>query len=134
LFLESVDVADLLEDCRLGGITRLDPTMAKWLQTKISHKQQPFHSPMRQGMGYTLYLAAVDATTTFPSTDQPISWLKLFRLGTGGAIFDWLQMLYRQRLTMRNMARWSPLLSKLPLVYSLEIRRCQFCETSFWLI
>ena len=40
--------------------------------------------------GYTLYVAAVDATNTFPSTDQPTLWLKLFRLGMGGAIFDWL--------------------------------------------
>ncbi|KAJ6496389.1 hypothetical protein C8R45DRAFT_823377, partial [Mycena sanguinolenta] len=38
--------------------------------------------------GYTLYVAAVDATNTFPSTDQPTLWLKLFRLGMGSAIFD----------------------------------------------
>ncbi|KAJ6522567.1 hypothetical protein B0H19DRAFT_973306, partial [Mycena capillaripes] len=38
--------------------------------------------------GYTLYVAAVDATKAFPSTDQPTLWLKLFRLGMGGAIFD----------------------------------------------
>jgi hypothetical protein len=30
---------------------------------------------------FTLYVAAVDATNAFPSTDQPTLWLKLFRLG-----------------------------------------------------
>ncbi|KAJ7732420.1 hypothetical protein B0H16DRAFT_1328719, partial [Mycena metata] len=38
--------------------------------------------------GYTLYVAAIDATNAFRSTDQPTLWLKLFRLGMGGAIFD----------------------------------------------
>ncbi|KAJ7239325.1 hypothetical protein C8J57DRAFT_1246059 [Mycena rebaudengoi] len=30
----------------------------------------------------------------FSSTDQPTVWLKLFRLGMGGKISDWLRMLY----------------------------------------
>ncbi|KAF8205685.1 hypothetical protein K438DRAFT_1446689, partial [Mycena galopus ATCC 62051] len=38
--------------------------------------------------GHTLYVAAVDVSNTFPSMDQPTLWLKLFRLGMGGAIFD----------------------------------------------
>ncbi|KAJ7728245.1 hypothetical protein B0H16DRAFT_1331072, partial [Mycena metata] len=37
---------------------------------------------------YTLYVACVDFTNAFPSTDQPTLWLKLFRLGMGGKIFD----------------------------------------------
>lgn len=44
----------------------------------------------------TLYVAAVDATNAFPSTDHPTLWLKLLRLGMGGAIFDWLRMLYQR--------------------------------------
>ncbi|KAJ7722801.1 hypothetical protein B0H16DRAFT_1431231, partial [Mycena metata] len=38
--------------------------------------------------GYTLYVACVDFTNAFPSTDQPTLWLKLFRMGMGGKIFD----------------------------------------------
>ncbi|KAJ7709166.1 hypothetical protein B0H16DRAFT_1216876, partial [Mycena metata] len=38
--------------------------------------------------GFTVYVAAVDATNAFPSTDHPTLWLKLIRMGMGGAIFD----------------------------------------------
>ncbi|KAJ7066873.1 hypothetical protein B0H15DRAFT_753111, partial [Mycena belliarum] len=38
--------------------------------------------------GHTVYVACVDFTNAFPSTDQPTLWLKLFRLGMGGKIFD----------------------------------------------
>lgn len=34
--------------------------------------------------GFTLYVACVDFTNAFPSTDQPTLWLKLFRMGMGG--------------------------------------------------
>ncbi|KAJ6579025.1 hypothetical protein B0H10DRAFT_2198817 [Mycena sp. CBHHK59/15] len=44
--------------------------------------------------GHTLYVACVNFTNAFPLTDQPTLWLKLFRLGMGGKIFDWLRMLY----------------------------------------
>ncbi|KAJ7766184.1 hypothetical protein B0H16DRAFT_1309564 [Mycena metata] len=37
---------------------------------------------------FTLYVACVDFTNAFPSTDQPTLWLKLFRMGMGGKIFD----------------------------------------------
>ncbi|KAJ7721808.1 hypothetical protein B0H16DRAFT_1335064, partial [Mycena metata] len=37
---------------------------------------------------YSLYVACVDFTNAFPSTDQPTLWLKLFRMGMGGKIFD----------------------------------------------
>ncbi|PBK81728.1 hypothetical protein ARMGADRAFT_857919, partial [Armillaria gallica] len=35
-----------------------------------------------------LYVAVVDATNAFPSTDRATLWLKLQRLGMGGPIFD----------------------------------------------
>ncbi|KAJ6461555.1 hypothetical protein C8R47DRAFT_993465, partial [Mycena vitilis] len=38
--------------------------------------------------GLTVYVAAVDATNAFPSTDHPTLWLKLLRMGMGGALFD----------------------------------------------
>jgi hypothetical protein len=38
----------------------------------------------------------VDATNAFPSTDHPTLWLKLLKMGMGGAIFDWLRMLYQR--------------------------------------
>ncbi|KAJ6622311.1 hypothetical protein B0H10DRAFT_1788337 [Mycena sp. CBHHK59/15] len=44
----------------------------------------------------TLYVATVDATNAFPSTDWPILWLKLFRMGMSGTMFDWLCMLYEK--------------------------------------
>jgi hypothetical protein len=41
-------------------------------------------------------VAAVDATNAFPSTDHPTLGLKLLHMGMGGALFDWLRMLYRK--------------------------------------
>ncbi|KAJ7110402.1 hypothetical protein C8R44DRAFT_633951, partial [Mycena epipterygia] len=38
--------------------------------------------------GSTVYVAAVDATNAFPSTDHPTLWLKLLKMGMGGTIFD----------------------------------------------
>jgi hypothetical protein len=38
--------------------------------------------------GLTVYVAAVDATNAFPLTDHPTLWLKLQRMGMGGALFD----------------------------------------------
>jgi hypothetical protein len=46
--------------------------------------------------GLTIYVAAIDATNAFPSTDHPTLWLKLLRMGMGGALFDWLRMLYQR--------------------------------------
>lgn len=43
--------------------------------------------------GITVYVAAVDATDAFSSTDHPTLWLKLLHMGMGGALFDWLCML-----------------------------------------
>lgn len=47
-----------------------------------------------RAQGLDLYVAAIDASNAFHSTNQPTLWLKLFRLGMGGAVFDWLRMLY----------------------------------------
>jgi hypothetical protein len=49
-----------------------------------------------QAQRRTLYVATVDATNAFISTDHPTLWLKLLRMGMGGAIFDWLRMLYQR--------------------------------------
>jgi hypothetical protein len=44
--------------------------------------------------GKPLYVAFVDLTNAFPSTDLPTLWMKLFAAGVTGALFDWLRMLY----------------------------------------
>lgn len=54
-------------------------------------------SSLENCSGYTtVYVAAVDATNAFPSTDQPTLWLKTMwlRLRMGMGLFDWLHMLY----------------------------------------
>ncbi|KAJ7262648.1 hypothetical protein B0H12DRAFT_983933, partial [Mycena haematopus] len=38
--------------------------------------------------GKTIYVAAIDATNTFPSTDHPTLWVKLSRMGMAGPVFD----------------------------------------------
>ena len=112
----SVHIAILiaLESCFLKGLTMLIHwRIADWAQARglIPPWQNGFRAGYRtnnnpfilrcakewaRAHGYTLYVAAVDASNAFPSTDQPTLWLKLFRLGMGGAIFDWLRMLYRR--------------------------------------
>jgi hypothetical protein len=42
----------------------------------------------------TLYVIAVDLTNAFPSVDRATLWLKLYRMGMRGKIFDWIRMLY----------------------------------------
>jgi hypothetical protein len=44
----------------------------------------------------TLYVVFADLSNAFPSTDQATLWLKMRGAGTGGPIFDWLCMLYKQ--------------------------------------
>ncbi len=46
--------------------------------------------------GHPLYVAMVDATNAFPSTDHATLWLKLIEMGAGGPIFDWLRFLYEK--------------------------------------
>ncbi|KZV93894.1 hypothetical protein EXIGLDRAFT_571407, partial [Exidia glandulosa HHB12029] len=41
-----------------------------------------------RAVGVTLYVATVDLTNAFPSTDRATLWLKLYRLGVRGKIFD----------------------------------------------
>ncbi|KAJ7261384.1 hypothetical protein B0H12DRAFT_1013544, partial [Mycena haematopus] len=95
-----------LESCFLKGLTMLIHwRIADWAQARglIPPWQNGFRAGYRtnnnpfilrcakewaRAHGYTLYVAAVDASNAFPSTDQPTLWLKLFRLGMGGAIFD----------------------------------------------
>ncbi len=43
-----------------------------------------------------LYVALVDATNAFPSTNQDTLWLRLVELGMGGPMFDWLRFVYRR--------------------------------------
>ncbi|KAF8176432.1 hypothetical protein K438DRAFT_1607444, partial [Mycena galopus ATCC 62051] len=95
-----------LESCFLKGLTMLIHwRIADWAESHglIPSWQNGFRPGYRtnnnpfilrcaqewaRAHGYTLYVAAVDATNAFPSTDQPTLWLKLFRLGMGGPIFD----------------------------------------------
>ncbi|KAE9385778.1 hypothetical protein BT96DRAFT_1088684 [Gymnopus androsaceus JB14] len=47
-----------------------------------------------RAMGKTLYVATVDITNAFPSTDRATLWLKLKMLGMSGKLFDWIRMIY----------------------------------------
>lgn len=44
----------------------------------------------------TLYIAFVDISNAFPSTNQHRLWNKLFDYGMTGRYLDWLKNLYRQ--------------------------------------
>jgi hypothetical protein len=41
-----------------------------------------------------LFVAAIDATNAFPSTDHCTLWLKLARMGMAGPVSDWLRKIY----------------------------------------
>ncbi|TFY75202.1 hypothetical protein EWM64_g8810 [Hericium alpestre] len=43
---------------------------------------------------HPLYTVFVDLMNAFPSTDHPALWLKLFALGAGGPLFDFMRVLY----------------------------------------
>ncbi|CAK5263407.1 unnamed protein product [Mycena citricolor] len=43
-----------------------------------------------------LYVVFADLSNAFPSTEQSTLWLKMRKAGAGGAIFDFLRMLYRR--------------------------------------
>lgn len=80
----------------------------------------------------TVFVAAVDATNAFPSTDHPTLWLKLLNMGMGGALFDWLRMLYQKmeyyvRHGDRNSAEF-----KVSLGYSLVMLHLLSSGTSSW--
>jgi hypothetical protein len=53
--------------------------------------------------GKVLYVVFIDLRNAFPSTHLPTLWLKLFRSGVLGPLFDWLRMLYaRMSYVMRD--------------------------------
>ncbi len=43
-----------------------------------------------------LYVAFVDLTNAFPSTDQPTLWAKMSQFGAAGPLVDWLRMMYKR--------------------------------------
>ncbi|VDC04317.1 unnamed protein product [Peniophora sp. CBMAI 1063] len=47
-------------------------------------------------MKIPLYVAFVDVTNAFPSTDRDLLWVKLHRMGISGPMIDWLRNLYRR--------------------------------------
>jgi hypothetical protein len=47
-----------------------------------------------QALNKPLYIAFIDLTNTFPATDLPTLWMKLYVAGISGPLFDWLWMLY----------------------------------------
>jgi hypothetical protein len=49
-----------------------------------------------RALGKPLFVVFADLSNAFPSTDQATLWLKMRAAGAGGAIFDWLRMLYRR--------------------------------------
>jgi hypothetical protein len=65
----------------------------------------------------SLYVAAVDATNAFPSTDHPTLWLKLMRMGMGGAILTGcacsMKVEYYVRHGDRNSAEFKALIGLL---------------------
>ncbi|KAJ6467392.1 hypothetical protein C8R45DRAFT_838633, partial [Mycena sanguinolenta] len=95
-----------LESCFLKGYTILSHwRILEWAESRglISPSQNGFRPGYRtnnnpfilrclkewaRANGKTLYVACVDFTNAFPSTDQPTLWLKLIRMGMGGKIFD----------------------------------------------
>jgi hypothetical protein len=44
--------------------------------------------------GRTLWVAFLDITNAFPSTNRNLLWVKLYNLGISGKLFDWMRMLY----------------------------------------
>lgn len=44
--------------------------------------------------GRPLHAAFVDLTNAFPSVDRPSLWVKMYRQGAAGPIFDWIRNLY----------------------------------------
>jgi hypothetical protein len=47
-------------------------------------------------LNHPLYVAFINLTNTFPATDLPTLWMKLYAAGVSGPLFDWLRMLYTQ--------------------------------------
>lgn len=49
-----------------------------------------------RAQGKTVFVAFVDISNTFPSTNQAALWMKMYDMGVCGKLFDWLRMLYRK--------------------------------------
>ncbi|KAE9398119.1 hypothetical protein BT96DRAFT_778833, partial [Gymnopus androsaceus JB14] len=95
-----------LESCMLKFVTLLIMRrVIKWadLRKLIPPSQNGFRKDYRtnnnafilrcaiekaKAMGKTLYVATVDITNAFPSTDRATLWLKLKMLGMSGKLFD----------------------------------------------
>lgn len=61
-----------------------------------------------------LYVAFIDLTNAFPSTDHSALWLKLYRMGVSGPIFDWLRKLYKEiSYTVRADGQYSDVFKSL---------------------
>jgi hypothetical protein len=102
-----------IESCFLKGLTILVHwRIFDWAETRglIPPYQNGFRPGYRtnnnpfilwclkewaRAQGHILFVASVDFTNTFPSTDQPTLWLKLFCMGMGGKTLDWLRMLFK---------------------------------------
>ncbi|KAF5338837.1 hypothetical protein D9757_014693 [Collybiopsis confluens] len=67
---------------RPGLRTTNNPFIVKTLIDKARAQKKP------------LYIAFMDWTNAFPSTDRPTMWTKLFSMGVKGPMIDWLRMLY----------------------------------------
>ena len=57
------------------------------LRTAVDHSR---------AVNKVLYVAFVDLTNAFPSTDQPTLWTKISQLGAAGPLVDWLRMMYKK--------------------------------------
>jgi hypothetical protein len=42
----------------------------------------------------TLWVAFLDITNAFPSTNRDLLWMKLYKMGISGKLFNWMCMLY----------------------------------------
>ncbi len=75
-------IPDYQNGFRAGYHTNNNPFILRCAIEEAKSKSKP------------LYVAVVDATNAFPSTDRATLWLKLNQLRMGGPLFDWLRMMY----------------------------------------
>ncbi|KAF7342021.1 RNA-directed DNA polymerase from mobile element jockey [Mycena venus] len=101
-----------LECCLLKCLTLLiDMRIRAWAESRniLPDSQNGFREKYRthnnsfilrcsidraRAKGKPLYVAFLDLTNAFPSTDLPTLWMKLYAAGVSGPLFDWLRMLY----------------------------------------
>lgn len=64
--------------------------------------------------GKPLYVAFLDLSNAFPSTNLPTLWLKLLNLGVAGPLLDWLRLLYAvMHYTVRLGGQYSAMFTSL---------------------